>query len=176
MMRCYEKESLMKIDISTLLSGNESEITFSYTLLSEDAPSGVVFPKPFEVNGRITDNAGYMALTLRADVAYETECARCLEPIKGVFPVDFERTVALPGTLIDENDDDYVVVEDSSVDVDIPLLEQILLLFPSKILCHDDCKGLCPKCGKNLNEGKCSCPDHEPDPRLAVLAKLLEED
>ncbi len=166
----------MKIDISPLLNGTEQCVSFSYTLSCDDAPQGVVFPKPFEVNGSITDNAGYMALSLRADVTYQTECARCLAPVSGVLPIDFERTVALPGTLTDEDNDDYVVVQDNTVDVDIPLIEQILLLFPSKILCHDDCKGLCPKCGKNLNEGKCSCPEHEPDPRLAVLAKLLEED
>lgn len=96
----------MKIDISTLLNGTESQVSFSYTLACDQPLPGVVFPKPFEVNGKITDNAGYMALTLRADVAYETECARCLAPVSGSLPVDFERTVALPDTLTDEEDDD----------------------------------------------------------------------
>ncbi len=168
----------MKIDVSPLLNGAETSLSFSYTLSCEQALPGVFFPKPFEVSGSITDNAGYMALSARAQVFYETECARCLAPVSGVLPIDFERTVALPGTLTheDNDSDDYVVVQDNAVDVDLPLIEQIVLLFPSKILCRDDCKGLCPKCGKNLNEGECSCPEHEPDPRLAVLAKLLEDE
>lgn len=165
----------MKIDISPLLNGTESSVSFSYPLTTDQALPGVVFTKPFLVNGSITDNAGYMALKLCAEISYETECARCLKTVTGVFTVSFTRTVAQPNTLIDENDDDYVVIEDNAVDVDIPLLEQILLDFPSKILCDESCKGLCPKCGKNLNEGKCSCPEKEPDPRLAVLAKLLED-
>jgi uncharacterized protein len=47
--------------------------------------------------------------------------------------------------------------------------------FPSRFLCSDDCKGLCQRCGKNLNEGACNCGKDEIDPRLAPLKKILEE-
>jgi uncharacterized protein len=47
--------------------------------------------------------------------------------------------------------------------------------FPLRFLCHDDCKGLCQRCGKNLNEGECDCSKKEIDPRMAPLQKLLDE-
>ncbi|MCI8590548.1 MAG: DUF177 domain-containing protein [Clostridiales bacterium] len=166
----------MKIDMSPILSGAKSTIDFSYPLKPDVAKimPGVVFPKPFTVNGQITNSAGYMALSLCAVADYEAACDRCLQPVSSTLTVEFKRTVALPGTLIDENDDDYIVIEENAVDVDIPLLEEILLSVPSKILCREDCKGLCPKCGQDLNTGACSCSHKEIDPRLAVLAKLLD--
>ena len=93
--------------------------------------------------------------------------------------LDFERVVADEGTLteeqIEENVDEYVIVENGRLDIDEQLSEALLLDFPRKILCSDDCPGLCPKCGKQLKHGKCGCNTKEIDPRLAVLAKLLEE-
>ncbi|MCI8332577.1 MAG: DUF177 domain-containing protein [Clostridiales bacterium] len=165
----------MKIDMSPILSGAKNTIDFSYPLQPEDAQMipGVVFPKPFTVSGKITNNAGYMALSLCAAAEYEAACDRCLQPVLRTLTVEFNRTIALPGTLEEENDD-YVVIEENAVDVDIPLLEEILLSVPSKILCREDCKGLCPKCGHDLNTGACSCSHKEIDPRLAVLAKLLD--
>ena len=55
------------------------------------------------------------------------------------------------------------------------MLDNLELNFPSKILCKEDCLGLCQRCGKDLNEGDCGCKDDEIDPRLAPLAKLLAE-
>ena len=59
--------------------------------------------------------------------------------------------------------------------LDAELLELLELSFPSKMLCDEDCKGLCQKCGKNLNEGECSCDMTEIDPRMLPLKKLWEE-
>ena len=134
----------------------------------------MVFPKPIDVRGSVTDTAGCIELKLKASLYYETECARCLSPVTGSFTTDFGRTVSTGGTGYDEDNDDYVTVNNNAVDVDIPLIEQILLEFPTKFLCKEDCKGLCPKCGKNLNVEKCSCVTKEIDPRLAPLAKLFE--
>mgnify|MGYP001091754997 FL=1 len=52
----------------------------------------------------------------------------------------------------------------------------ILLELPTKVLCSEDCKGLCSQCGKNLNEGECSCEKKQIDPRLAILSQLLDQD
>ena len=71
--------------------------------------------------------------------------------------------------------DDYVVPVEGMIDVSEMLIEQILLDFPYRHLCKEDCKGLCPKCGKDLNEGSCGCPTDDPDPRFDVLRKLLED-
>jgi uncharacterized protein len=59
--------------------------------------------------------------------------------------------------------------------LDETIREELLLSFPMRFLCQEDCPGLCPKCGKPRREGDCGCPTFEPDPRLAVLKKLLDK-
>ena len=74
----------------------------------------------------------------------------------------------------EENDDgEFVVVPDETLDVDQLVTEDILLDLPSKFLCSPNCRGLCPRCGKDLNEGDCGCEREDVDPRLAVLKELL---
>ena len=67
-----------------------------------------------------------------------------------------------------------MIVEDGFLEVDEQLVEMLTLEFPSKLLCREDCAGLCPQCGKNLNNGPCACSKQETDPRLAPLAAWLE--
>ena len=162
----------MVLDVSPLLRGEVSKIDIDYMLTPEKL-DGVVFDSDARVTGQITDNAGYMRLTLRAELGYHSECARCLAPIDGVFSLDFERTVAAEKTLteqqLDELSDEYVVLSGGELDVDEPLREELLLGFPTKLLCEEDCLGLCPKCGKPKRDGDCGCVTREIDPRLAVL-------
>ena len=174
----------MKLDLRPLLAGDRL-LTFDYELSldidSEDTSSflyGVSFPSPMKVKGEITNTAGYMRITLSASVDYSSECARCLAPVSGDFTLSLEKTVA-PRSLLDGLDedklDDYVIIEDGFLDIDEQLLAQLEMEFPIRFLCREDCKGLCQRCGKNLNEGKCDCPEKEIDPRMAPLQKLLEQ-
>ncbi len=169
----------MLIDVGPLLRGEVSKIDIDYKLVA-DSIGGISFPEEARVRGSITDNAGYMRLCLSADLPYETECARCLAPVSGVFSLDFERTVAPEGMLTEEqledNVDEYIVISDKVLDVDEQLREEILLCFPQKILCSEDCPGLCPKCGKPKRDGACGCPEKEIDPRLAVLKNFFSEE
>ena len=174
----------MKLDLRPLLAGDRL-LTFEYDLTldidPEDTSSflfGVSFPSPMKVKGDITNTAGYMRMHLIASVDYQAECARCLSPVIGEFSLDLEKTVAPRNLLtnLDEDKlDDYAIIEDGFLDMDEQLLAQLEMEFPIRFLCSDDCKGLCQRCGKNLNEGKCDCVEKEIDPRLAPLQKLLEE-
>ena len=69
---------------------------------------------------------------------------------------------------------DYAIIEDGFLDMDEQLIEELLVEFPLRFLCKEDCRGLCQRCGKNLNDGECDCAKGEIDPRLAPLAKILE--
>ena len=83
----------------------------------------------------------------------------------------------LASLLQDEDNDEYVIVNNGFLDIDRELVDDLLLEFPAKLLCKEECKGLCLKCGKNLNFGECDCPKKkEIDPRLAILQKLLENE
>ena len=174
----------MKLDLRPLLAG-ERLLTFDYELSldidPEDTTSflyGVSFPSPMKVAGDITNTAGYMRMRLEMSVDYEAECARCLSPVSGKFSLDLEKTVAPRNLLLDLDEDkldDYAIIEDGFLDMDEQLRAQLEMEFPVRFLCHEDCKGLCQRCGKNLNEGKCECPEKEIDPRLAPLQEILEK-
>lgn len=174
----------MKLDLRPLLLG-ERLLSFDYELTididSEDTASflyGVSFPSPMKVRGDITNTAGYMRMTLTASLDYEAKCARCLAPVNGSFTFDLEKTVAPREVLSDLDEDrldDYAIIDDGFLDIDSRIIEQLEVEFPYRFLCRDDCKGLCSKCGKNLNDGECGCDHKEIDPRMAPLQKLLDQ-
>ena len=174
----------MKLDLRPLLAGDRL-LTFDYELAldadSEDTVSfltDVDFPSPMKVSGEITNTAGYMRMTLTMSVDYVAQCARCLSPVTGQFTLDLEKTVAprnLLGDLDEDKLDEFAIIEDGFLDMDEQLREQLEMEFPMRFLCREDCKGLCPKCGKNLNEGECNCDHTEIDPRMEPLRKLLEQ-
>ena len=168
----------MVVDVAPLLRGEVKKINIDYMLSPEQIDS-VSFDDAHVV-GVLTDNSGYMRLKLQATLSYHGECARCLAPIDGVFSLDFERTVTTEGMIdeerLEELEDEYVVLDGHELSIDDTLCEELVLSFPLRLLCREDCKGLCPKCGKPRSEGDCGCPTKEIDPRLAVLAKFFDSD
>ena len=168
----------MVIDLNPMLRGEISSLDVEFSLAPEFI-DGVTFTEEAKVLGRITDNAGYMRLSLKATLPYVGECARCLDKVEGVFTLDFERTVVAEGTLseekLEENVDEYIVLDGGMLYPDDAVREELLLDFPKKLLCSEDCEGLCPMCGKPKREGDCGCQKKEIDPRLAVLKKLLDK-
>lgn len=167
------------IDLRPLLRGEKKELDVSFAL-DIDPIKSVFFDSNAKITGKVTDNAGYMRLKLYAELPYKSQCSRCLEDVAATLSINFERTVVAQGTLsdeqLDENIDEYVVVKNGFLDIDEELREAVILEFPTKILCSDDCPGLCPKCGKPLKDGDCGCPKKEIDPRLAVLANYFNKD
>ena len=174
----------MKLDLRPLLAGDRL-LEFEYELQLDTDPEdtasflyGVDFPSPMKVKGDITNTAGYMKMSLTASLDYSAKCARCLTEVNGSFAFDLEKTVAPREILSDLDEDrldDYAIIEDGFLDMDEMLREQLEMEFPLRFLCKEDCKGLCSKCGKNLNEGECDCAKGDIDPRLAPLQKLLDQ-
>ncbi len=163
------------IDVKEILSGATDLIDFDYKLPALESFNGIDFPEEVSVRGRIKNMAGYMTLEAFATVPYKTACARCMKEIEGVFEHAFTRTLAAKLQNGDENDE-YLMIRESRVDLDTPLLEDLVMNFDFVYLCREDCKGLCPKCGQDLNDGDCGHANQkEIDPRLAILAKLLDK-
>lgn len=162
----------MIIDLKKYLLGecDTRELSLDLTGLELD---GV---KPFcaPITGKITLKGFANSVLLDAHLEYTTimPCDRCGEMSAREWNSNFSHVLVLE--LNDEEDnDEYIVVPDGRLNVDELLREDVLLELPSKYLCADDCKGLCPKCGKNLNEGACGCDNREIDPRLEILKSLL---
>ena len=168
----------MIIDLNQMLRGEVNVINIDFVLTPEIIED-VTFEGGARVFGKITNNAGYMRLTLKAELPYVGECARCLDEVRGVFSLDFERTVVTEGLVSDErleeSVDEYIVADDGKLVLDDAVREELLIDFPRKLLCSDECEGLCPKCGKPKKEGDCGCVTKEIDPRLEVLKKLLDK-
>ncbi len=165
----------MLINLGPILCGETDKISFDYKTDSPEDFDDIHFTDAVSVSGNIVNMAGYISLTLKASVPFSTHCARCWKEINSVFNLDFCKGIAAKNTLQNEDTDDYLIMKNDSVDIDTPLGEAILLSFPITFLCKEDCKGLCPMCGEDLNEGECNCVKKEIDPRLEILKKLLDK-
>ncbi len=166
----------MVIDLGAMLRGEISTIDIDFTLTPEIIED-VTFEEDAHVRGSLTNSAGYMRLSLNAELPYIGECARCLDEVRGVFSLNFERTVVTEGMVseekLEESADEYIVIEDGMLYLDDAVREELLIEFPKKLLCSEDCEGLCPRCGKPKRDGECGCVTKEIDPRLAILKKYL---
>lgn len=168
----------MVLDMTPVLSGAVDSLAFEFSFIpAADSVLASVyrdidFTEPVMVKGLVKNMAGYMCLSASVKAVYQTACARCAEPVRSKLEITFEKDIASGD--VSRDNDDYIFIEDEKLDLLSPVEEQMMLEMPSKTLCREDCLGLCPKCGKNLNEGPCGCEKHEPDPRLAVLKTLLK--
>lgn len=115
--------------------------------------------------------------TMRTEL--ELSCSRCLEPFRLPVEVAFDQRYlpqveASPGDEreIAEEDLETSFYRDEQIDLNELLREQFYLALPMKPLCEDACKGLCPQCGTNLNDGTCDCSAEWEDPRLGALKQL----
>ena len=107
-------------------------------------------------------------------LTFETACDRCLEEVPTVLNLMFDRVVTSPDVTTEEEDDerpDYM--EGYQLNVETFVYNEILINWPVKILCKESCKGVCLKCGQNLNIGECGCDTFVPDPRMAVLKDIF---
>lgn len=147
------------------------DFDFEFEFIPDEGLTGITPVKPVRVTGTITNSAGYMRMESAVTLDYDTVCARCAMPLTRTLEAAISRDVAPEGGIEDEESEEYILIRGGTIDMRALAEEEIYLDFPLRDLCSPECKGLCPKCGKNLNEGPCSCPEHEPDPRLAVLSE-----
>jgi uncharacterized protein len=101
-------------------------------------------------------------------------CDRCLRGVDYTFDLSFENEVVSPDyTGETDEDENPEIMEGYHLNVDELINNEILLNWPLKILCKEDCKGICKICGKNLNDGDCGCDDFVPDPRMAAIKDIF---
>ena len=134
------------------------------------------FDRPVEIGGTVRNMAGALELSGFARSVLDTRCDRCLREMTVEMDVPVKTLLAEElANAGGEDGGDIVLLENGQADLDEIFTSACILALDSKHLCREDCKGLCPTCGKDLNEGPCSC-GKELDPRLAVLAKLLDKE
>jgi uncharacterized protein len=168
----------MNIDLNSFEREKAIDETLPIGTVDLDLANAMV-TSPVRLEGKAVKATGMLVLTGRLAGTVEIDCDRCLEPVQ--CPIDIaldlefvqnRRTAdqaSLELHLEDLKRDEIDGSEISLVDV---AREQILLDLPQQFFCRDDCKGLCEKCGTNLNLKDCDCEDNDIDPRWAALQNL----
>lgn len=134
----------------------------------------IVFSEPVSINGRLyrlEEDVVFFSGSLRTRI--ETACSRCLEPVSEAVNLDFDEVVFAEGK--EETYDLILEPEKDGFDLDEFIINLLELKLPFRFLCDEDCKGLCPVCGTNLNTSECSCNDEKIDERFAMLKDLFPD-
>jgi uncharacterized protein len=171
-----EKGDIMLLGLSKIIDCPGASVPFSTTLDLSDLRYGTCCPvsEPVNAEGVVRNTAGVMMMTGTVRTCLHGVCDRCA--------ADFTRDVEIPINVVlvteladEDNEDEWVFpLEGDSADLEDIIRTVFVLNLDSKLLCKEDCKGLCHRCGKNLNDGPCSC-QKELDPRFAALKQLLEK-
>ena len=166
----------MLLGLSKIIDCPGAELSFSTSVDLSDLCYGVSFPvsEPVKAEGKVRNTAGVLMMTGEITTCIHGTCDRCA--------ADFDREMEIPIDAVlvtelanEENEDEWVFpLEGDSADLEDIVRTTFVLNMDSKLLCSDDCKGLCCRCGKNLNDGPCDCRK-EIDPRLAALKQLLNK-
>lgn len=168
---CWGESMVLDLKKIFLVENEVLSVRTSVDLADAGQDMSVTFPEPVSADITVSNHAG--VVYYEANVSFECHfnCDRCAAPSQRNYAFKFSHILVTE--LSEESGDDYIEAPDYKLDTDALLRDDILLELPSKFLCKESCKGLCPKCGKNLNEGPCNCNTNETDPRLAVLKQLL---
>lgn len=134
---------------------------------------------PIRVDAQVIKTSGVVALTGQLTGVVEIDCDRCLEPVRWPFGIELDLEFA-PRQRLEGDSNLELHAADLKLDemtgnaIDLAEIarEQILLELPQQFFCKEDCRGLCEKCGTNLNLKDCDCEDDEIDPRWAALKNL----
>ena len=166
----------MLLGLSKIIDCPGACLPFSISLDLSDLRFGTCCPvsEPVNAEGIIRNTAGVMMMTGSIRTCLHGICDRCAG--------EFTRDVAIPINVVlvteladEDNEDEWVFpLEGDSADLEDIIRTVFVLNMDSKLLCEEDCKGLCHRCGKNLNDGPCNC-QKELDPRFAALKQLLEK-
>lgn len=152
--------------------GEKKQVNYKLDIADIDIDGVFPFRTPIDVTATAKNRASLVSLTIRACFSYSRSCDRCSTDFTREMDMLFEHKLAQ--TLVDDGNDDYIETPDFKLELDDIVISDILLSLPQKNLCKDDCKGLCQICGKNLNEGDCSCDKREIDPRLEMLKQFMD--
>ena len=165
----------MKINIASVLRIDGASKTFSGDVelgTFDYMGSTLKFDTPLSVEGKVYNIGGTLEISATITGEYTTLCSRCGKPMKAELKAElFE---SLDGDLSDV-DEECVVVSGNVIDISGSIDACIFGSIPMQPLCMEDCKGLCPVCGIDLNKNECNCETEVYDPRFAIFRKLSKE-
>ena len=166
----------MLLGLSKIIDCPGQSLSFQTSLDLSDLQYGQCYPvsEPVVAKGEVRNTAGVLVMTGTVQTTIHGVCDRCAG--------EFSRDLSIPMNIVlvtelanEENEDEWVFpLQGESADLEEIVRTVFVLNMDSKLLCDEDCKGLCCRCGKNLNQGPCNC-GKELDPRFAALQQLLDK-
>lgn len=163
----------MRLNLREIIENPGKSVSFSYepdfSELKFESIKSIL--NPVKVSGSVYNSAGVLELIGTLYVNMICICSRCLKEFE--YALKLQLRAVLADKAEDQDNPDIFLLEGDYIDLDEVVTTAFVLDVEQRYLCSEDCKGLCSKCGKNLNDGPCSCTV-EADPRLAVLGQLLE--
>ena len=138
--------------------GDHKRIDYKLDLSEYTLDQNKPFPHPVHVVGEITNQVGIVTLQMTVSTLANFVCDRCLDEFQVDYEEEFEHIIVRKLT---GQNDDYIVAENARLDLDELVLNDVALSLPTKILCKEDCKGLCCNCGANLNITECKCGEFQ---------------
>ena len=171
----------MIVDISDIISNENKEMSKEVTveLSSFDAGLGEfpVVDKSTFILSFANEGNKRLRIEGETEVTIAIPCDRCLTEVPVGFNIVISKEINLEKFLAGEieelEDTNYMI--GTNLDVDKLIFGEILVSWPMKVLCKDDCKGICKRCGTNLNLATCQCRRTEPDPRMAAIQDIFNQ-
>lgn len=165
-----------KVSVAEILGhpGEYRDVTISARLSDVSNALGRLTGDPVEGRLRVESVVEGVLVTGRVQAPAEFDCARCLKPVPATLEVELCELFTAPGHEAPPEEESYRI-EDQDIDLEPMLRDAVALAMPLKPVCTEDCKGICPTCGHDLNAGECSCSEEELDPRWAALSDLRDK-
>ncbi|AKL95517.1 hypothetical protein CACET_c20700 [Clostridium aceticum] len=174
---------MLKFDLNTIKRGEHEEVHLDFTVdLDNINYYGDVLKviSPIHVLGKVYSVGKKIFLSCNLETELQVHCGRCLKPFTYLLKTNIDVELVGQEKFKEEEDlDDTIVYNDNVIDFNEVIKEQIIMNLPMKVVCSENCKGLCKTCGEDLNIEQCQCNqenEDDIDPRLAKLKELLQQD
>lgn len=164
----------MELNLLPILNCEGKRLSVDTTLqLSLRPEDNFRLTEPVKLTGQIVNIGGSLELEAEGRANLSLTCDRCVESFETEIPFQIQERFKKEDNTGEEENPDITILEGTSIDLAELAYDALVLSIPTKVLCKEDCKGICPICGQNLNLGVCDCDDRPTDPRFDVLDKLL---
>ena len=164
--------SELTINISRLSEGAHQ---YTFDVESDNIGLDSRFSQRVRVQADLEKTGHQLHLRAGAQTRVQCTCDRCVDEFQSPLSTHFEIVYLMgenPGPPGSEAEVQYLGPEMNVIDLGEDVRQFLILAVPQKLLCKDDCRGLCPKCGSNMNNVRCNCPTEDVDPRWEVLKKM----
>mgnify|MGYP005838486289 CR=1 FL=1 len=164
----------MRLDLSEIVKndGASLEVQVQETISElNELVDDVTFNQPVRFNGKLVNISGILKLEGHMETGYNTKCFRCLLDLNGTLSVDVKEDIIDGRT---NPDSETYTYEGNFFEIDKLIKDYVLLNLPVRHVCDEDCKGLCYKCGSNLNVAACECKEETINPQMEALKDFFK--